>query len=203
MKKVISILCTLSLLLVFSSCGVKQKPDAMVAKFCDSLKNFDVKTMTTYIADNDGDLSNMEQDELNADIYTVLKEKAAEITYEIGETVINEDTAEVTVKFTYSDVSNAVPLAAGEYLSQALGLALTGADEETLVKLFEGILVEKIRSITPATAESTIQISCVMTEEGWKIKELPDEFINVMTSNILKGLEGFNDNSFDFGEIFD
>ena len=194
MKKILSILCAVAMIFTVAGCGAQEKPDAVVSKFCDAMKTMDLETMQSYIVDQDGepfDVEDIEDEDFPASVYEILKENASQIQYTIGEVEVTEDTSTVQVDFTYPDASAAVVAATGEYISQALGMALSGADadDDAISELFETILTEKLTSADTKTAEGTLQFDCVMTDDGWRIQDVSDEdaFINILMSNIMAG----------------
>ena len=192
MKKMLSILCAVAMIFTVAGCGAQEKPDVVVSKFCDAMKTIDLETMQSYIVDQDEeslDVEDIEDEDFPASVYNILKENASQIQYTIGEVEVTEDTGTVQVDFTYPDLSSAVIEATGEYISQALEMALADMDDDAISELFDTIFTEKLTAADPKTAEGTLQFDCVMTDDGWRIQDVSDEnvFVNVLMSNIMAG----------------
>ena len=204
MKKILSIVLALSLALSLAGCG-ESKPDSTVTNFCNALKTYDFEAISSYMensnalsAPNLGDLA--EEDLGSEKLMTYLKENAEKMTYSLGETQINGDTATVPVSFTYIDASGVMTAALGEYLSQAFVLAFGGAGEEQLAELFESIFTEKAASIKPDTSTVKVSFTCVKVDDGWKIADFSNTdstvLDNILTCNIASAFD-------DFGNAFD
>ena len=190
MKKMLALLCAAAMLLALVGCGAKNTPETVVGTFCDEMKNFNLEAMAQCVEDADPEDLNPSEEEVPSQLADLLRQNAQKITYTLSDaTPTDDDEAVVEVSFQFPDVSKAVAAAMGEYLTQALGMAMSGSSEEDISKLFEQILVEKINSAEPATTEATVSFPCTKTEEGWKIEEVPNQVLNVMTRNFLAALD--------------
>ena len=193
MKKTAALLLALCMIFALAGCGSSSKPDEVVSKFCGALKNFDLETMRSCVNGTDSDPLDFDEEETPAEVLKILKSNAGKITYAIGETKVSGETGTVDVDFTYPDVTVAVTTAMGEYFMQALSMAFSGADEEDMEKLLEDTLIEKLKE-TPATeATASIQFNCIQTDDGWKIKSLDADVLNIMMGNMIKAFEGIED----------
>lgn len=193
------------LLVALVGCGAVAKPESMVSKYCDALKAFDMESAATCFASGDANIENPYTEEAaeSQDIFTeqaleYLKKRAQEMTYTVGESAIDGDSAVVPVTFTYVDASPVISSAFGEYISQAFALALGGADETTLGSLFGTIFMEKTESVSTGTATATVEFECIKDGKEWKLQDLSEdtkyEIGNIITCNLLKSLEAFNNN---------
>lgn len=196
MKKIISLVCAMVLIVSLVGCGPQAKPDTVVTTFCDAMKAYDRETMSSCVASGGEDLTEetetKAEDELTNQIFDYLKICTSKMTYSIQNSKVNEDKGTVTVKFKYVDVSPMVTAALGEYMQQALVMAFSGADEDTMSQLFVSIFDKKKDSMDTGTAESTLDFSCTKTDEGWKIDSVPDGAESILLSNVDKAFESMN-----------
>lgn len=192
MKKLGMFCLTLLLCISLVGCS-KSKPDPVVTSFCDALQQYDFEAMKTCMTEDEDDLQEdlfSEEESMEEESFLILKECAAKMTYEIESSEVTEDTANVTVAFTYVDLSPVMTTTIGEYLQQAFGMAFTGADEDTFGTLFDSIFREKYDAAELTTITQSVTFGCVNTEDGWKIDTIPEEFVNVATANMMQALEG-------------
>lgn len=194
MKKIISLVCAMVLIASLVGCGAQAKPDTVVTTFCDAMKAYDRETMSSCVTSGGEDLTEETEaeDELTNQIFNYLKTCTSKMTYSIENSEVNEDKGTVTVKFKYVDASPVVAAAFGEYIQQALAMAFSGADEDTMSQFFVSIFNEKKDSTDTGTAESTLVFSCTKTDEGWKIDSLPDGAESILLSNVDKAFESMN-----------
>lgn len=196
MKKAIALVLALVLALSLVACGGKEPgPEKVVGDFCSAMKQFDYDAMGACLASEEDiqeEIEN-EEDEMTAMFMDRMKAWAGQMTYEVGTPEIDGDAANVEVKFQFTDASPIFSAVLGEYFQQAIGLAISGASEEEMTQLFEKILTEQLDTASTTTAEDTVTFPCVKTEDGWKIGEVPDTAINILTSNITKAFEGLED----------
>lgn len=187
-------------------CGCNiNTPENTVNKFCEALKNFDSEAINSCFNASSIDLTGLMSDGATAgdDMYTELfidyfKESAKEITYTLSEPIINDDTAVITVGFSYVDATPVISAAITEYMSQAFMLALGGADEEMLENLMLSIFKSKVDTVDTDFTYSTVDITCVKSssDNKWLIQEFnADEaykLANIMSCNMLKVAESFD-----------
>ena len=192
MKRIISLLCAFSMVFVLTGCGQKE-PEDVVNKFCGAVKKFDVVTMSRCIADVEtpdlDDLDDISLEDIPMDVIMALREHAKSITYEIGEVLKGETTARVSLKVTYPDLSVAVGKTLGEYMAEVLGMAFNGATAEEMEELFEEILVRNLKEAEPKMRTMNMELNCILTEDGWKIRLRPGDVINILLGNIMDGID--------------
>ena len=197
-KQSVTALLFLSVLLLFTAC-IGKKPENTVDKFCAAIIAFDGETASQYTIDGsskdfvpqlDAETSsgtNMEP------IISYIKENATKITYEIGDVTVNDDSATVTVHFTFVDASPIMVATAGDYLSQAFLLVLSGADDSTIESLIVTIFQEKVDTIDTEEKSVDIEFDCEKIDNDWKIAPLSSEsqedLFAVLTSNITNAAE--------------
>jgi len=199
MKKVVSLMIIFALLLTLTACAGNAKPDTVVTSFCNAMQKFDSVAMASYTQEGSDVQSPLDDsDELTSQIIDYLTTSASEMKYSIEKSEIINDTAKVTVKYSFVDLSPIVTATLGEYFQQAIAMSLGGADEETITQLFGTIFKEKIESVSAGTAETTVEFECVKSDNEWKIKAVPDDALNVLTCNMYSAFDSFSN---DFEEI--
>lgn len=199
-QKVLAVLLTALMLVSLTACGAK--PEPTVTKFCDALQAFDLETASSCFASEDAQLeapytdqAEEEQNAFTEQVLDYMKTNAAQMTYELGETTIDGDTATIPVTFTYVDAAPVITAAMGDYITQAFALAFSGADDSVMEDLFTNIFLEKIESVSTGTATATVELTCIKQDNQWKLQDLSDETARqmtaVMSSNISKAFDAF------------
>ena len=199
MRKQISVLLAITLAITsFSGC-MGNKPENIVDKFCASMIAFDEEAASQYTIDGkiDVNISYLESttdDGINIEpITNYIKENASKITYEIGEVTTESDSAVVPVQFTFVDASPIMIATVGDYISQALLLTLSGADEATIEALIVTIFDEKVDTVDTTETTANINFECEKVDGDWKIAPLSDEdqetLTAVLTCNITNAAE--------------
>ncbi len=186
-KKLVVIALSLMLALCFAGCG--SNPDSAVKTFCDAP------------SEEDENLSSEEKiaESLGSEQFLdYLKECTAKMTYEIGETIENGDTATVAVKFTYTDVSPVMTAALGDYLIKGFSMALSGSDESELEDLLYETFMEKTETEETTTATCDAIFDCVRVDGEWKIGNFSEDtetaVLNILTGNMAAAIEEWSDN---------
>lgn len=192
MKKLGILLMSLLVCFSLSACG--SKPDPTVTNFCDAMKQYDFNTMKKYVVD--GDKNSIEDpfsssEGMTEQTLNILKECVSKMSYEIESSEVTDKTAKVTVKFNYVDLSPVITDAVSEYMQQAFMMALSGANEETMETLFDNIFNEKYKASETTMITDSVEFECENTDNGWKISKVPDDVVNILSSNMVKAFEGF------------
>lgn len=192
MKKLGILLMSLLVCFSLSACG--SKPDPTVTNFCDAMKQYDFNTMKEYVVD--GDKNSIEDpfsssEGMTEQTLNILKECVSKMSYEIESSEVTDKTAKVTVKFNYVDLSPVITDAVSEYMQQAFMMALSGANEETMETLFDNIFNEKYKASETTMITDSVEFECENTDNGWKISKVPDDVVNILSSNMVKAFEGF------------
>ncbi|SCY33807.1 protein of unknown function [Lachnospiraceae bacterium XPB1003] len=186
MRKKLSVVAIIFLFLL-TACGKGSKPDAVVRKFCNSMKEFDIETMQSCVA-SDGD--DIEDTTDSGDDYQILRDyiedQAKNIKYSIEETEVDGDTGTVEVTFEYTDAAPLIIESYRDLISQSLRLFLSGASDEEVEEVFNDIFEEKIDSVTCETAEVTVTFQCVKEDGEWLIEEVPEDVNSVFLCNMDK-----------------
>lgn len=205
MKKIIASVLAIALFLSLAGCGASSKPEDVVSTYCNAMKNFDTETASQCMVSGDSDFddaltSDEEGDGANLGderLIEYLKTNAAKMTFKVGTATVEGDTATVPVSFTYVDASAVISAALGEYITQALGLALSGADEATMEELFTTIFLEKAEATELGEVTSDITFRCEKVDDTWKITTPSDEDVAaisaVISGNITSVLESMSE----------
>ena len=199
MKKAISIILVIAMLMGLAACGAPKipAPDDMIKTFCEAMKNFDVDTMQSLSLSKSDDLDMDDTDMDDAEIQMIMdlcKKLAKDITYTIQSSEVTDKTAKVLVDFKFKDGGNFIGDVFSEFLMQALTAAFGGADEAELESMFSDILTEKSESTEFKEIGMVVAFPCTLQEDNtWKINEIPEDVANIMTANILKALDELTD----------
>ena len=209
MKKVLSLALVLLLALPLAGCS-GSKPDTVVTTFCSAVQAFDFEKAATCMENGSEDLEDpyddaeMEEDLSSEQVMTYLKECASKMTYKIGESKVDGESATVPVSFTYVDAGPVITSALGEYITQAFAMAFSGADDAQMEELFGNIFMEKTKSVEAGSATADVTFNCVKVDGDWKITSFSEEdeeaITNILTSNIAGAFEGFGD-AFDDADV--
>lgn len=199
MKKVLAVFFTTAMLLVLAGCSIGEKPDKVVTTFCEALKNFDSEAASACVVSGETGLEenlSQEGEDGNAGAEQMLdymKQQASQMTYTVGDATVDGKQASVPVTFTYADASSVVQEALSDYIGQAFGLALSGANDEEIENLFIQIFNEKLSSVEAGTATVEVNFPCEKVDGAWKISSLSDEvedtLLQVVTCNIAGAME--------------
>lgn len=191
MKKVVAILCVLSMVFALAACGAP-KPESTVEQFCEAMKKYDVEGMNACLAQPREDIGEISDDgeEMPESILTYIRDSASDIKYTVKEAEINGEKATVAVDFTYNDVSEAMSEALGQYILAAFGAAFSGeASDDAMLKLLADAFDKAVKSAEAKTATNTILFECVLKDGEWLITDMPKGIEYVLTSNVIKPLE--------------
>lgn len=204
----------LLLLICFSlSACTTDTPETVVTSFCNAMQTFDITRMQELIertentegaddaeAMEETDTISLQNPEVsNQEIQTLLmdyvKENAAKMTYTITNVEAQEQTANVTVQFTYPDLSPMMRTVMQEYIANALVMVLSGNfdDDDMVVEMFLSLWQEQTETFQPAMTNKTVVFVCHQTEQGWKLVEMPDAVVDVISGNIQQVLDAYDE----------
>ncbi len=197
MKKLLAMLLAALMVLSLCACGSSAPPpkaeDAVIA-FSEAMKAFDTAKMGTYLVNNEDIEDEIEaEDEYAALFLDKFKEWAKNIAYEIMSAEEQNEEATVEVKYTFADSTPIISEFIQEYLIQAFSLAFSGGTDEDMDRIAQEILVDKLATVEPSYTESTVKYSLKMVEKEWKINEVPDEVVNVLSANLANAFSAMED----------
>ena len=209
MKKLLSIVLALALVLGLASCG-GPKPEDTVKTFCESMKNYDEAGMKACLADQE------DADSLDKDISDVslgedalsekMKENALEISYKIGKSSVSGDTASVPVEFEFNDISDVMTDVMTDIFAKMFELMFSDDPnaEDEFNAYSEQVVSEKFAAAEFSKATTTVNFSMKKVGEEWKVADLDEEIVNVLTGNMLKAFEemaeALGDEDYDLGD---
>jgi len=198
MKRIIAILCILAIIMTFVGCGTAEpKPEATVTTFCNAMKEFDFAKMQSCVNDTftEGDTLN-KSDDMPESFYNSMKDYAKSITYTIGTSTVEGDSAKVDVTFKYKDASAVITTALGDYMYKALALAFSGGNtsDEAMSDLFVSSFNDSLTKAEVKDAETTTTFNLIKVDSEWKIKDVSNEIVYVLTSDIVKALADWSNN---------
>ena len=197
MKKLVSVLTAAVLLLCLCACGAAPevpKPEDTVVTFSEGMKDFDFEKMQGSLFSSEeniqSEISDLEsRSELAAMFTGKIREWAGEQSYEIVRSETNGETATVEAKYSYVDSSPIVNAFFTEYVTRALALAMQNATEEEIEAVAAEILSDKIQTGETGTTERTVTYTLKMENGAWKIINLPDDVMHIMTADFVSALE--------------
>ena len=207
MKRILALLLTFALVFGLAACSSGPKPEDTVKKFFEAMKAFDFETMQSCV-DGEFDAEDMlgEEEDLTG-LMDYLKENASQISYKIGSSSVNEDTATVDVSVEYTDASEVLGEAFSTYIA-AMFTALFGGDmtEEELEQAFTDGLADAIANHETSRAAEDLTLDLKLVGEEWKLTDVSEELANVLLSNFMGAMDSLEsmfddeDFGFDFGE---
>jgi len=180
MKKIISLLILVSLVLTMAGCGEKSSKQ-VTKEYLDSLK-IEAKTSIENVEDAN-DIFSCDEN-LQKEFYTML----SDFEYELGEEKIENNSATVTATIKTYDFGTMITDFLKDYLTQAFTLAFSGATEEEMNKVTAQILEDKITKTKEEgkITNAEIKISLNKTDDGWVVNEETGKAI--IGSAILGGM---------------
>ncbi len=191
MKKIVSFILIIVMIVSLVGCGAKSSPTDVVIKFCDAMKTIDMATMSNCLKNGTDDthLSFEDDDTVFAGLFDYFKECASQQQYEIVESSVSDSQGTVKVKFTYTDASNVITETVQAFLLKSLELAFSNADDEAMQKAFSDAFEEKKEIIKTETSDLTVMFDCTKTDSGWIITEAPVEITDILSCNTSEVFE--------------
>lgn len=204
MRKLISILVMVTMVLTVSGCFSSDKPESTVKEFIGAAKVFDVEKMESLINPSNSsekeDIAELTKEEDGNEQYQkyfmeYLKENAGKIKYEVKDTEIDSNSAVVTVDFKYIDGAPILKATLTEYITKAFPLAFSGVEitDEDASQMFLTAMQEQRKTIEESYVEKTISIKCIKVDSKWYIDEVSDELLDVLMSNFISASEEWGD----------
>jgi len=198
MRKLISLLLILTLVLLTIGCSSQANPETAVKNYLEAVKKFDVETMNSLMAEPEEDyFKEMLEDEGEMATYFMdyIKDNAKKIEYEIINTETEDNTAKVDVKAKFINGSPLIIETFGEFFKNLMAEAFSGnelSEEETEALMIE-IMEEKSKEIETEFVETEFTINLVKKDNNWYLEEVSDELTNVVTSNFFKAFDEINE----------
>ena len=205
MKKILALLLAAALVSCLAACGGKSgaEEDALkeqAEKYLECMQSFDTETMKEMTASGDHRQLDQKMAILPEEIQDLVKDMAKDIAFSMGEISLEELTAEMSVEFSYKDMTAAMEAAQKRYYDKVSfmmgmegfngmlggpGAAKSGSD--TLEEDVNGFLTECIKDAVESegvqTVTKTVTLEFVKYQGEWRVKNLSEDVMNVLTSN--------------------
>ena len=117
-------------------------------------------------------------------------ETVSGITYKIGDTNINGDSATVKVDFKYGDASDIMTSALGGLMKKALELAMKGEtpSDDDVISMLQECIDEAEKTTKLGEKEATVTFELVKQGSDWKVTGPNQELLPIFTSHALDAL---------------
>ncbi|MDN5363984.1 MAG: hypothetical protein PWQ91_1045 [Eubacteriales bacterium] len=186
MRKLVSFLLLVLLLTMLTvGCSSGVSPDKVTKDFFDAMIKGDFETAAklTGGADIKKDVLKTPKDEQGE---RLAKSILARIKYEIGDTKIEGNRAEVSVKVTAPDLLRITSKAMSELLPMTFAMALSeDQSQEKSDALFQQYFENAINDPNAPMTTSNIKVKLEKKDGSWIVK--PDnELLNALTGNMAK-----------------
>ena len=168
MKKFLCIILAIVLAVSFTACG-KESPEKAANNALKAIKTLNISGIEKYFGELH--LENYDIDEMSVEGIKVLKKITSKMSWEILETVEEEDSAVVSVRLTTVDVTPIITEIAAEFLGDALSSLLGDemTEEEVKQKTIE-IVEEELSEGDIKMMTNDIDLKLTRTEDGWKVE---------------------------------
>lgn len=179
----------------------KESPEDIVAAVSEALKQFDLDKASTYTVEGGGESYDWSELGVPQQFVDYMKECAAQMTYEIKETEIKGDKANVWAEYRHIDSTPVVEAVMGEVLMQAALKALKGEEvgEDKIVEMMGESIVTQKNKVDKKWMYTTVEYELVKTADGWKVSTIPDELLTAVTANLVSALDAVTDALGTFG----
>ncbi len=200
MKKIISFILVMFMLVVFVGCGTVT-PEDTVSKFFKSVKVFNIEGIEeTLVEGKTEEIVNTElfkELDENSVFLNLILDNMEKLSYNITDSEVDGNMAVVSVSTKYVDSGPLLKATFSEYILKAFGSAFSGEEmsDEDMEKMLEDIMLEKKKEIPETFKEVDLKIDLVKKDDEWLITEINDELLDVLMSGMYST---FND----FGESF-
>ncbi len=195
MKKIITLLLALALILGLAGCTGGPKPEDTVKAFIEGMQAYDFEAMQACLDGQtfeEGDLMEGDLGEIGS-LYDHMKAAAGDIAYSIVNSNVNGDTATVAVNMEYTDLAPLTQEIFMEYFTKLFATMFTGSEDTDYEAVLNGIIEEKIAGSTPVRAQESFVFDLKKADKEWKIAEVPERIAVVLTGNLEKGIDDFSE----------
>lgn len=200
MKKIVTLILAFVICFAFVSCG-SPSPTDVTDSFLKAVKAQDAEEMAKVYAGDDFKVldDDGEDKEVLGALEKSIMTKFFDFEYKIANEKIDGDKAKVDVTFKTYKMGNAFTAFIGEYFSQALGLAFSGASDKQVEELAETLFTEQLDKLTKKDYTKTVSVSLEKVDDQWKISEFDEEsdVLNAMSGGLIEAINNtsnaFND----------
>ena len=168
MKKLLCIILAIVLAVSFTACG-KESPEKAADNALKAIKNFNPVGIAKYFGDDY--LDDYDIDDISADEMKVFKKLTSKMSWEILGSVVDGDSAVVTVKLTSVDLSPIITEVSAELLGDAFSSLLGDkmSEEEMEQKALE-IVEQELSKKDIAMTTNNIDLKLTRNENSWKVE---------------------------------
>ncbi|SFR67173.1 DUF5105 domain-containing protein [Anaeromicropila populeti] len=192
-KRNLFITVLLFIALMTSGCFNKKPEDKvkdMLKEAFSSLTEYDLAAAKQYFSEWDEELLATSSDIEDDPLIDYLVECHQTTKYEINSIDIADDKATVELDFNYIDNTNFTNIFAAKVFQKALDNELSDSTtEEEGEEVYRETISEIKEELNPSTVESTFTLQLSKIDDEWKISELTDELVKVITTNISETTE--------------
>lgn len=200
MKKIVTLILAFVICFALVSCG-SPSPTDVTDSFLKAVKAQDAEEMAKVYAGDDFKVldDDGEDKEVLGALEKSIMTKFFDFEYKIANEKIDGDKAKVDVTFKAYKMGNAFTAFIGEYFSQALGLAFSGASDKQVEELAETLFTEQLDKLTKKDYTKTVSVSLEKVDDQWKISEFDEEsdVLNAMSGGLIEAINNtsnaFND----------
>ncbi len=200
MKKIVTLILAFVICFALVSCG-SPSPTDVTDSFLKAVKAQDAEEMAKVYAGDDFKVldDDGEEKEVLGALEKSIMTKFFDFEYKIANEKIDGDKAKVDVTFKTYKMGNAFTAFIGEYFSQALGLAFSGASDKQVEELAETLFTEQLDKLTKKDYTKTVSVSLEKVDDQWKISEFDEEsdVLNAMSGGLIEAINNtsnaFND----------
>lgn len=200
MKKIVTLILAFVICFALVSCG-SPSPTDVTDSFLKAVKAQDAEEMAKVYAGDDFKVldDDGEDKEVLGALEKSIMTKFFDFEYKIANEKIDGDKAKVDVTFKTYKMGNAFTAFIGEYFSQALGLAFSGASDKQVEELAETLFTEQLDKLTKKDYTKTVSVSLEKVDDQWKISEFDEEsdVLNAMSGGLIEAINNtsnaFND----------
>ena len=186
MKKVLAILMVLLLVFGLVACG-GESPEQAVKNTFDAIKQNDSETASKYIDYDDLLKAGETNEEDDAETDEMVKLILGHFDYKIISSSQEGDEATVQAEITNIDMKTIM----GDFVSEALVLAFSGLDEETMEAQMKDKFSDLINREDNQTLTKTVEIKLAKSGSSWKI-DMSDETADAIFGGMLSVAEDLN-----------
>lgn len=193
MKRTVALLCALALVVfTLTACGGGySSPQKTANTFFAAVQSLDLDAINACGETGalvEWDLMQQPEAGDEGQLLAFLRELAAKISYRITDTTVDGDTAAVQAAVDYADASMLVKSTMTDVMADML-MALLSDDDTDAQTRFYAKLRENLKTETPKTQTVDVTLTMVKTDDGWRIREMPDAMLTVLTGNTTEMLQ--------------
>lgn len=206
MKKLISVVVLITVLISLTACGAG-KPEDKVSEFFIAAQKFDTAGMDacvipTAIAETtQADDVMAEFNEFADGFMSYMIANASKLTYKVTSIEMKDDKAVVTAECRFVDGSEFYEAVMQDYFIKYAGRTFWGQElsNEEKIQLLKEIMDEQLNTTAEKYKDITLKIDCIKKDKSWFIAELTDDMKNAISSNFDTYLKEIESGELDSG----